>query len=758
MDRASGNPKELLLQLVQENDLRRTNRFAMTGLGWLALTTLGDGPVLDGLGCAPGEGLNVTIAPGAIYQMAPVDSTAYGDLPADPHLILKQGLMQDPITLPCPSPTAPGKSVAYLIQAELQEADIQEPDGEGPAETTVRADRCVVSVKAGVPAATGTETPPTPDEGKVGAWIVTLASGATAVTPADIAPYPGAPFLKVKLPQAAPLHSPVFTGDPQAPTPAAGDDDDSIATTAFVQAALSDAGAFFALKSGSVTSPPSTPAKGDGYLVPNDAVGAWVEHQGQIAIWSGANWRFISAGEGVTVILADTGLYHRRVTGGWRPLMADAAEHVAGLADDLFANPAGVKAAQDAYLHSREAAQPALDDELLIYDASAEANRKITLAELITMPEFDTAKIGEIRPFASQPNDDWIPCTGGTLLKAEYPELFDRIGQLYLDEVTTSGGFSSGLVGPGGATGAFAFGKYWLASVCSGEEGYEVYLDTATSYNGPPTRVIAGLASLYGTQPGAPSIGPDYGVFPLGDYPNRTAYMVFNETTAAVHALPSPLRSDFSGRFATDGTTYAYSSGGNVLRKPVANFVSGSGSWSSLTISGKTNDAFGMIYNSISEKWVCAGFTSVWVSGSSAGPFTQASAPPGSRIHDMLVLADGTYLATTNSGLYVSSNLEDWATLKVGGDFTISLTAGPGGSAIGFNGATPFMTDGEVTAGPIANLAAAGTGWTWDGEGLVRGSGFSLLRLAPNYDVATRFRVPKFLTANGAPPYFIKVK
>lgn len=43
----------------------------------------------------------------------------------------------------------------------------------------------------------------------------------------------------------APLASPVFTGDPQAPTPAAGDNDTSIATTAFVKTALSVAGQVF---------------------------------------------------------------------------------------------------------------------------------------------------------------------------------------------------------------------------------------------------------------------------------------------------------------------------------------------------------------------------------------------------------------------------------------------------------------------------------------------------------------------------------
>ncbi len=38
----------------------------------------------------------------------------------------------------------------------------------------------------------------------------------------------------------APLASPVFTGDPQAPTPAVGDNDTSIATTAFIQTTLGD--------------------------------------------------------------------------------------------------------------------------------------------------------------------------------------------------------------------------------------------------------------------------------------------------------------------------------------------------------------------------------------------------------------------------------------------------------------------------------------------------------------------------------------
>ena len=68
--------------------------------------------------------------------------------------------------------------------------------------------------------------------------------------------------LQTALNLKAPLASPVFTGDPRAPTPAAADNDTSIATTAFVTAAIA--------ASGGVSPPPSD---GNTYGYKN---GAWV--------------------------------------------------------------------------------------------------------------------------------------------------------------------------------------------------------------------------------------------------------------------------------------------------------------------------------------------------------------------------------------------------------------------------------------------------------------------------------------------------
>lgn len=70
------------------------------------------------------------------------------------------------------------------------------------------------------PALTGNPTAPTPSGGDNDTSIATTA------------------FVQGEIAAKAPLASPVFTGNPTAPTPAGGDNDTSLATTAFVQGEL----------------------------------------------------------------------------------------------------------------------------------------------------------------------------------------------------------------------------------------------------------------------------------------------------------------------------------------------------------------------------------------------------------------------------------------------------------------------------------------------------------------------------------------
>jgi hypothetical protein len=90
---------------------------------------------------------------------------------------------------------------------------------------TIDPDTLDLYAKLASPVFTGDPQAPTPAPGDNDTSIATTAFVNTAITGGTTT--------------YAPLADPVFTGDPQAPTPTFGDNDNSLATTAFVQAAIS---------------------------------------------------------------------------------------------------------------------------------------------------------------------------------------------------------------------------------------------------------------------------------------------------------------------------------------------------------------------------------------------------------------------------------------------------------------------------------------------------------------------------------------
>lgn len=250
MDRVNAYPGEAIL----ETDVLNGNKNTMIGLAKLAIAVLGPGPILHGLACTPGTGLSVQVAAGQIYQATQVDATAYSSLGTDSHIILKQGLLLDPMALSTPAPTGAGTSINYLIQVAYQDVDTGSvvlpfynasnpaipysgPAGAGTPSTTVRAGKCVVQAKAGTATTTGTQVTPPADSGFVAAYVVQVDYGASAINAARIATVAGAPILTLSLPAAAPLNSPAFTGIPTVPTPAAGDVSLKAINSAFLAAA-----------------------------------------------------------------------------------------------------------------------------------------------------------------------------------------------------------------------------------------------------------------------------------------------------------------------------------------------------------------------------------------------------------------------------------------------------------------------------------------------------------------------------------------
>lgn len=202
-------------QIPLETDLLKTNRSVMIALGKLAGAVFGTATVVNGLACTATSpaSMSVQVGPGEIYSLANVDGTAYSSLAADTtHSVVKQGILMDAITLSCPAPSTSGYSVNYLIQAAFQEVDTNSvtlpyynssnptqayagPNNSGASQATTRQGALVVQAKAGIAAATGSQTTPAADAGYVGLWVVTVANGASSITSSNISKAPGAPFL-----------------------------------------------------------------------------------------------------------------------------------------------------------------------------------------------------------------------------------------------------------------------------------------------------------------------------------------------------------------------------------------------------------------------------------------------------------------------------------------------------------------------------------------------------------------------------------
>jgi hypothetical protein len=201
-----------------DTDILQTNKNAMVGLGQFMLDVLGSATCVGGLACTATTpaSLAVSVGPGRIYSLQNVDNTAYGSLPPDARLILKQGSLSTAATLACPAPAGAGLSINYLIQAAYQDSDggqavvpyfnsanpiqpFQGPLNNGLAQPTVRQGLLVVQAKAGVAAASGTQSAPAADAGFVGLYSVTVAHGQATVTAANIAILAAAPFMGLQL-------------------------------------------------------------------------------------------------------------------------------------------------------------------------------------------------------------------------------------------------------------------------------------------------------------------------------------------------------------------------------------------------------------------------------------------------------------------------------------------------------------------------------------------------------------------------------
>ena len=207
----------------QKNDLYGLGYGLQAILGQPAQIFSGAQAWVDGLFCAPVSplALQVSVGAGSIYMMEPMDATPYGVLGVDPTQVLKQGLLLNPVTLNIAPPSTSGYSQYYVVQAIYNDVDdgsvvlpywnaenplipLGGPANSGQQQFTLRRGVCVVSLKAGVAAPTGTQTIPSADAGYTPLWTILVSNGQTQIISANIAQVANAPFISPKLTQVPP--------------------------------------------------------------------------------------------------------------------------------------------------------------------------------------------------------------------------------------------------------------------------------------------------------------------------------------------------------------------------------------------------------------------------------------------------------------------------------------------------------------------------------------------------------------------------
>ncbi len=217
-------------QFIPEWAFSKAGQNDMVGLSKLSAAVLGTAGSVNGLACTQTTvpSMQVAIGAGELYQMASLEASTAGTLPADTtNQILKQGILLGtaaPVLLPASStfaaPGTTGQSINYLIEAQYQDSDLSVdpttgttpvvlpfynsatpasplsgPGNSGSPSNTFRDGIIAFQVKAGAAATTGSQVTPSVDTGWLPLYVVTVAFGQTTVLNANISVAPGAPII-----------------------------------------------------------------------------------------------------------------------------------------------------------------------------------------------------------------------------------------------------------------------------------------------------------------------------------------------------------------------------------------------------------------------------------------------------------------------------------------------------------------------------------------------------------------------------------
>ena len=205
-----------------DTDFLSIQRNALSALGALTQSIFGSAPVADGLTCSPAtSGYGVSIGPGTLSMSVGLDQLPYGSLPIASNVIMKTGVVVDPVGITLGTVADQSSVLSWLIQATVVEIDDEPitlqywnasnpvipysgPSNSGTAQNTRRRVQVLISAKSSSPVPLGTFAPPSPDPGFIGLYGVTTWIGKSSVTSDDIHVLPTAPLLRFHLPDLTP--------------------------------------------------------------------------------------------------------------------------------------------------------------------------------------------------------------------------------------------------------------------------------------------------------------------------------------------------------------------------------------------------------------------------------------------------------------------------------------------------------------------------------------------------------------------------
>jgi hypothetical protein len=194
-------------------------REALRGQGVSLEAVLGSIDVLvTGLTASASSGLTIALAAGRILQVGAVDASAYGAAGADARTCYQVGESDAQTLTFVTSGLSSGQSQYALVQATFTASDaipsddpnggilpyydvddvnnsLSGPSGTGTAQPSRRCGKCVVSIKYGAAATTGSEVAPSADSGYAPLYLIDLTYGQTTITAAQIVTHSAAPFL-----------------------------------------------------------------------------------------------------------------------------------------------------------------------------------------------------------------------------------------------------------------------------------------------------------------------------------------------------------------------------------------------------------------------------------------------------------------------------------------------------------------------------------------------------------------------------------